>query len=126
MKLRGSTIVMIPWFDAENQKQYVSMRFNGEIDRKFLYKQVVKYVKREFQKTVDRIWIQQQCLLINEFDKNAGGKAFDSVGFQNALDQWIHDMEVEADALEAESDTTLPPADNAGAEVPVSNLPSVD
>jgi len=128
MKLTGQTIVLVPWFDAEGMKQWVQMRFNGEMDSRFLYKQIAAYIKKEFGKRVDKVWIKASCPIINEHQDAKGREKrkqlSDDVSFTKMVEDFIKDMESNAD--EDSADYVLQGGNPEGTEFPVQAVPDKD
>jgi len=123
MKYRGYTIVMVPWFDNEGMKQWSRMTFRGQIDRKFLIKQVVKYIKSAFSKSVDKHWVNEHCIIMNEFDKREELPEAAMSTFEAAKEAWIKRLEEAADEDEDNTDPVLPQEDTGSATVPLRPLP---
>ena len=120
MKYRGHTIVMVPWFDYEGMKQWVRMTFRGELDSKFLLKQVVKFIKTEFQKSVDKHWVRVHCIIMNQYDKLAELPEVAQTTLKEATEAWIKRLEEYPDEDEDSTDTVLPSEDNGVPEAQVS------
>lgn len=125
MKLRGQTIVMVPWFEADGMKQWVRMSFRGEIDKRLLYNKVIAYIKQEFGKTVSKGWVDAHCGIINEFLDEKGKTKFNSVSSGAGLNQIIEDWieRLQADEDESEPDSVLPGGDNESSELPLRSVP---
>lgn len=121
MKLRGQTIVMVPWFDSDGMKQWVRMTFRGEMDSRFMYKQIRLWIKKEFKKHVDKKWIKANCSIINEYlDENGKEKnqpLSDDAAFDQLVEDWIKRLESYED--EDESDTVLSKENTGDSEEPV-------
>lgn len=126
MKYNGNTTVLVPWFDAEGMKQWSRLTFRGTMDRKFLFKKIVHWVMAEFNKKVDRLWVQQQCVILNEFDKMIDLPEAAQGTFDEAVEAWIKRMETEADENEDQPDTILSGEDNTVSEQPLSDLSHSD
>jgi len=128
MKLRGQTIVMIPWFQADGMKQWVRMSFRGEIDKRLLYRKIAEYIKQEFDKRIDKKWIDANCGIINEFLDDKGKPKFNSVssgdGLNKVIEDWIERLEADED--EDEPNPVLPSGDNEGSELPLRSVPDSD
>lgn len=101
MKLYGDTIVLVPYFDHENMKQWYKLTFIGEMDRKFLYKQIGKFIAKEFNKSVSKAWIKASCPIINEYQYGKKAKRqkllSDDGSFTQLVEDWITGMESNED-----------------------------
>jgi hypothetical protein len=128
MKLKGQTIVMVPWFDSDGMKQWLRLSFRGKMDERFMYRQVVAYIKREFNKTVDKKWIKATCPIINEFKDHSGKEKYqglsDTTAFNSMVEDWIKRLESDED--EDKSDTILPQEDHGTPELPVQPVSDTD
>lgn len=116
MRYIGQTMVMVPWFDHEGMKQWSRLTFVGNMDRKFLYKKVVQWVKLNFGNKVDRAWVQQWCIIMNEHDKLARLPEEAQGTFEEAVEAWIKRLEEYPDEDEDQPDTVLSSEDNGAAE----------
>lgn len=101
MKLKGQTIVMLPWFDSDGMKQWVRLTFRGEMDARELYKHVRVYIRKEFNKKVDKQWIKANCPILNEYTDDKGKdrtkQVSDSDSFMQLVDEWIREVESNED-----------------------------
>ena len=122
MKYNGQTIVMVPWYDHEGMKQWSRMTFRGTLDKKFLLKKVVAFVAQEFKKSVDKHWVREHCIIMNEYDKREVLPEAAQSTFEEAKEAWIKRLEEAPDEDEDEPDSILPSEDNGVAESPLSDL----
>lgn len=128
MKLHGQTIILLPWWDAEGMKQWLRLTFNGTVDSRFMYRQIVAYIKKEFNKTVDKNWVKRNCPMLNEYRDSKGKdvrkQISDDTSFTQLLEEYIQRMESYED--EDEPDSVLPPENTGSSELPVSSMPNKD
>ena len=126
MRYRGHTIVMVPWFDSEGMKQWTRLTFHGELDKKFLLKKVVQYIKSEFGKSVDKHWVRIHCIMMNQYDKRVELPEAAQTTFEQATEAWIKRLEEAADEDEDQPDSVLPSEDNGVAAAPLPLVPDSD
>ena len=126
MRYRGHTIVMVPWFDSEGMKQWTRLTFHGELDKKFLLKKVVQYIKSEFGKSVDKHWVRIHCIMMNQYDKRVELLEAAQITFEQATEAWIKRLEEAADEDEDQPDSVLPSEDNGVAAAPLPLVPDSD
>ena len=92
MKLTGQTIVLIPWFDSDGMKQWVRLSFDGEMTDDFMYRQVRLYIKKEFDKKIDKRWIKAMCPILNEHRDNKGKPKTKQITSDTAFTQMIEEF----------------------------------
>lgn len=116
MILKGQTIVMVPWFDADGMKQWVRLSFKGEMDERFMYKQVRTYIKKEFNKTVDKRWIKACCPIMNEYIDSKGKERKKQVSNDDSFLQLVEEFikEVESNEDENRADYLLQTGNSEG------------
>lgn len=119
MRYKGQTIVLVPWFDHEGMKQWTRLTFQGDMDRKFLFKKVVQWVQLNFDKKIDRAWVQKHCPIMNQYDKLVDLPEQALSTFDEAVEAWIKRLEEYSDEDENQPDTVLQSTDNGGAESPL-------
>lgn len=127
MKLYGDTIVLVPWFDHEGMKQWYKLTFTGEMNRRFMYSQIAKFIKKEFNKSVSKAWIKASCPIINEYHKGTKAKRqqLTSDGaFTQLVQDWIGEMESNED--EDRADYLLQTGNPEGAVGPVRPVPDTN
>ena len=128
MKLTGQTIVLVPWFDAEGMKQWLRMSFNGEMDSRFLYKQIIAYIKKEFGKKVTKAWVKASCPIINERLDKKGNERRTQLSSDNAFMQIVEDFikDMESNEDEDIADYILQGGNPEGTEFPVRPVPDTN
>ena len=108
MILRGRTLVLVPWFDSDGMKQWLRLQFTGSIDKRGLYKKCIRYIKDEFNKSVDKRWLKLHCLFMNEHDPDSPTK-ISKTQLNNYIETWIKGLETDED--EDDSDSVLSEGD---------------
>lgn len=124
MKLYGQTIVLIPYFDHEGMKQWYRLTFTGEMNRQFMYRQLIKFIKTEFNKSVSKAWIKQCCPIINEYEdgkKNKRKQLTSDGAFTKLVDDWVGEMKSNED--EDRADYLLQTGNPEGTTGPVRSVP---
>lgn len=125
MKLKGQTIVMLPWFDSDGMKQWVRLTFRGDMDERFMYKQVRLYIKKEFNKRVDKQWIKAHCPILNEYiykGKERTKQISNNDSFMQLVEEFI--KEVESNEDEDRADYILQTGNPEGTVGKVQTVPN--
>lgn len=112
MRLKGSTIVLVPWFSTDGQKNWFNCKFTGDLDRRRLFREIAKHIKRALQRTVSKKWMRSSILIVNNpLVRDAS---------QAEIDAFINRMELHEDEIEGHPESAGSPAQEAEG-----NLPSV-
>lgn len=67
-KLHGQTKILIPWFDAEGNRQYYMITLNGSVYASKMYSGIKEFVKVNFNADVNKDWLYHVPLIVNEHD----------------------------------------------------------
>ena len=86
-------VIMIPWFDTEGMKQRAFLCFKGDVDRRRVYREVRRWAKLNFNKTMPSAEIKQIVAINARTFTNvinpAQRAANRAVGLDALVDEWI-------------------------------------
>ena len=67
-KLKGTTKILIPWFDTDGNRQYSMLTLTGTIYASKMYAGIRQFVKHNFGVDVDKDWLYHVPLISNQYD----------------------------------------------------------
>lgn len=119
-KLKGTTKILIPWFDSEGQRQYSMITLTGTIYASKMYAGIKDFVKQNFNVEVDKDWLAHVPLISNSEDPEI--KVTDEERDQ-LIEEFIQRMELKDDEIENEPTGGSESEDADKASEPLRTLP---
>ena len=64
MRYEETTIVLVPWFDTDGNKNWFNFKFKGSVDRRRIYREVIRHVKRALNRQVSKRFLRENVRII--------------------------------------------------------------
>lgn len=119
-KLKGTTKILIPWFDSDGQRQYSMITLTGTIYASKMYSGIKEFVKHNFGVDVDKDWLYHVPLISNSEDPEVKVTEEER---EQLIEEFIQRMELKDDEIEDEPTGDSQSEDAAQASEPLCTMP---
>ncbi len=113
--------ILIPWFDSEGSKQWLTMKFSGWVERRKLRRCVRKFIKNTFNKRVSKMYLNS--IITASLMKPCEAQYTRKRATDEEVEAWIGRIQCDDDTPDTEGDASIQNQPAGEARLEVSAMP---